>query len=353
MGTTEHGRVRAASAAEHAAADHAAPTLSPPAPRPAPVGGLTVGHAEDPAEHAADRAADAALARLRRLTPPGDAGSPDAGAPDPHRHDGACGHLRRAPAPTPTATPQVGMAGGALDAGTSAAIRSRVGAGSALPEPVRERMETAFGTSLGHVRVHDDDAAARLSATLSAAAFTTGRDIFLGGGVDASGADGERVLAHEIAHVLAEPGGVRRLAVKNTKINEVPLVAEVGADFADNHLAPDLESAKTLSKSVARLARTAKNTVVIGTRDAVRTALADADFKNPGPIPVPGLTWVKITSKPNTARRPEDVTEQVVENGTAPIKVKTRLVADDAQKLTTSPTTDANGPVVLATGVQG
>ena len=62
--------------------------------------------------------------------------------------------------------------------------------------------------------------------------------------------------------------------MKNTKINEVPLVAEVGADFADNHLAPDLESAKTLSKSVARLARTAKNTVVIGTRDAVGHAEA-------------------------------------------------------------------------------
>lgn len=344
------GRVPVAAAASRGAVTVEAPAPAPAALRPAPVAGLTVGHVDDPAEHAADVMADAALARLRRASVAAGEGVPQA-----HRHDGACGHLRRAwSPPAPAAAPRVGAAGGVLDGATSARIQARVGGGSPLPGGVQERMEVAFGRSLDHVRVHDDPEAARLSAAVSAQAFTTGRDIFFGAGrFDPADPAGERVLAHEIAHVLSEPAGIHRLAVKDTQLAGVSLVAEVGADFSANHMAPDLESAKTLSKSVARLARTAKNTVVLGSPDDVRAAIANAPFKNPGPLEVPGLPWVKITSTPDSARKPEDVTAQTVVNGATAIKVKTRLVADDAAKLTTSPTSAPNGPVVLATGIQG
>lgn len=345
---TELARGRAPAAAAHKRAVADSPAGRRSALRPAPVGGLTVGHVEDPAERAADAAADVALARLRRVTHSADP------APRAHRHDCACGHLSRAWSPAPSVTPQVGAAGGTLDAETSTRIAGQVGRGAPLPGAVRERMETAFGTSLGHVRVHADPEAARLSAAVSAVAFTTGRDIFFGaGGFDPSDASGERVLAHEIAHVIQGPQPIRRLPVKDTTIDGVPLVAEVGIDFSANHMAKDLESAKTLSKSEARLARTPKNTVVIGDVGAVRTALANAEYASPGPIPVPGLTWVKITNRPTRALKPEQVTSQDVLNGTDPIKVKVRLVEDDETKLTTSPKSNPKGPILLATGVQG
>lgn len=180
--------------------------LNAPATRgaqPVPVSGLTVGRVDDPAEHAADALAETALARLRRF------GIPDRGpaATDAHRHDATCGHLRRAWTPAPSSG-QVGPAGGTLDHATSARIEAQAGTGAPLPTPVRRQMEAAFGTSLGHVRVHDGPDAARLAAAVSAQAFTTGRDVFFGAGqFDPDHPVGERILAHEIAHVLTEPTG--------------------------------------------------------------------------------------------------------------------------------------------------
>ena len=172
--------------------------VSPPVP-----GALTVGHAADPAEAAADALADTALSRL--------SAAPEA---DAHRHDPGCGHLRRSAAPA-SAAPSgatVGYEGGDLDTSTSSRIESRRGGGAPLPGAVRRRMETAFGTSLGHVRVHDGPEAAALSSSISADAFTTGSDIFFGAGRFAPDSPGgERMLAHEIAHVVTEGGSsVRR-----------------------------------------------------------------------------------------------------------------------------------------------
>ncbi|MBT0993019.1 DUF4157 domain-containing protein [Cellulomonas sp. DKR-3] len=198
-----------------ALAPAAVPGLASP-----PAAGLTVGHAADPAERAADELADRALGRLRSSSD----GTGDASEPDAHRHDPGCGHLRRSTdtrtdtttaAATDTDTApaaSVGLEGGDLDAATSRRIESRRGGGAPLPGAVRRRMETAFGTGLGHVRVHDGPEAAGLSAAVSAEAFTTGSDIFFGAGRFAPGsADGEKVLAHEIAHVVQEgPATVRR-----------------------------------------------------------------------------------------------------------------------------------------------
>ncbi|WP_448071464.1 eCIS core domain-containing protein [Georgenia yuyongxinii] len=175
---------------------------------PAPLAGLlapplVVGAAQDRAEHDADALADRALRRLHAAGTP--ASEPEAGT-EPHRHDPSCGHLRRAGAPAPAAG-AIGAEGGAVDPGTAAVIEGRRGAGRPLPGPVRRQMEGAFGAGLGHVRVHDDAQAAGLSRRVSARAFTTGSDIFFGAGEFAPGtADGERVLAHELAHVVSEPG---------------------------------------------------------------------------------------------------------------------------------------------------
>lgn len=183
-----------------AAADALVPAaVSAPEAAPGPVGALTVGHAADPAEHAADALADAALSRLR-------ASSSD----EAHRHDPGCGHLRRSATPASSgasASATIGYEGGDLDPTATSRIESKRGGGAPLPGGVRRRMETAFGTGLGHVRVHDGPDAAALSSSISADAFTTGSDIFFGAGRFApDSAAGERMLAHEIAHVVTEGG---------------------------------------------------------------------------------------------------------------------------------------------------
>lgn len=232
----------------------AAPPVAADAPAiasPQPVAGLMVGHADDPAEALADRMADTALGRLRHATPPpGEVGDPV----DAHHHTPGCGHLRRSSVATPGAT--IGLAGGSLDSDASSRIEAARGGGAPLAAPVRRRMETAFGTGLGHVRVHDGAQAGQLSAAISAQAFTTGNDIFFGAGRFAPHTpDGERVLAHEIGHVLSEPGGVRRQMVRR---NILTGAADAVGSFFSRKLTPEQEAAKKKADDDARAAKKSK-----------------------------------------------------------------------------------------------
>ncbi|WP_051274676.1 DUF4157 domain-containing protein [Cellulomonas sp. URHD0024] len=183
-----------------------------------PLSGLTVGHAEDAAERDADERADSALERLRRASP----------APVAFGGD----DVRRSAAPSSGA---IGLAGGPVDAPTTTSIERLRGRGNPLPTPVRGRMEQAFGTSFGGVRIHTGGEAAGLSASMSAAAFTTGRDVFFGRGQFAPDTPGgERVLAHELAHTLQpDSGSLGRIAIRrqltDKRVKEAPVVVDIAA----------------------------------------------------------------------------------------------------------------------------
>ena len=76
---------------------------------------------------------------------------------------------------------------------------------------VQARMQSAFGRCFADVRVHDDASAAGLNRSLSARAFTSGRDVYFGAGeFRPEDPDGEQVLAHELAHVVQNDGEVHR-----------------------------------------------------------------------------------------------------------------------------------------------
>ena len=90
------------------------------------------------------------------------------------------------------------------------AIGRKRGGGQALDSGVLAQMEPAFGADFGGVRVHTDGEADRLNHSLSARAFTTGRDIFFRQGSYSPGSSsGRELLAHELTHVVQQGGGVR------------------------------------------------------------------------------------------------------------------------------------------------
>lgn len=158
---------------------------------------MTVGAVHDPAEMAADRVADEVLGRLRALDPG-----------ESSLHD----DVHRSASPGGGGDAVVGAAGGALPEGIADQIGRKAGGGAPLPMATRSRMEGAFGTSLGSVRIHDDAESARLNRMVSARAFTLGKDIFFGAGEYRPGhPEGDRVLAHELAHTQ-QSGGVRRIS---------------------------------------------------------------------------------------------------------------------------------------------
>ena len=133
---------------------------------------LQVGRTDDPLEHEADRVAE----RVMRI---------------PESAGGAGSSLERA-AGAPSASAIEGLRNG----------------GRPLSEGARAFMEPRFARDFGAVRVHDHAQAHALARSLSAQAFTVGRDIVFGAGRYAPETDrGRHVLAHELAHVVQQSNG--------------------------------------------------------------------------------------------------------------------------------------------------
>jgi len=141
----------------------------------------------------------------------------------------------------------------ALDTDTaSRAIASS--SGRTMPEEQLARMEQAFDHDFSHVRVHTDAAAARAAEALNAHAFALGSEIYFGAVEFLPGTTrGDRVLAHELTHVVQHdegrlPNASEGLEVSNPSdslereayANEVVILRQL--DQADAGLSePDVE----------------------------------------------------------------------------------------------------------------
>lgn len=145
---------------------------------------LAIGRVDDPLEHEADAVAAQVVDAVR-------SGSVSDATPGPLI-------ARRRPA---TSGAPDGPAGGSVDPGTEAQIRSGRG-GRPLPPSTRAPMEQAFGNAdFSQVRVHTGPDAAELNHRVGAEAFTAGANIFFRDRVpDAT----DPLLAHELTHVVQQ-----------------------------------------------------------------------------------------------------------------------------------------------------
>ena len=77
--------------------------------------------------------------------------------------------------------------------------------GESLPAQAASRMSAAFGHSFSSVRVFHDDGASQQAEGLGAQAFAQGSDLFFQKGFyDPHGLEGQRLLAHELTHVVQQ-----------------------------------------------------------------------------------------------------------------------------------------------------
>jgi hypothetical protein len=92
-------------------------------------------------------------------------------------------------------------AGGA----TSAGILNNLGSGQPLDPATRDSMESRFGTDFSPVRVHTGVEATKVARGVDARAFTVGRDVVFADGEYAPQTnEGQRLLAHELTHVVQQ-----------------------------------------------------------------------------------------------------------------------------------------------------
>jgi hypothetical protein len=155
---------------------------------------LLVGSAYDPAERQADEVAHQVM---RQLSSGGGRDFDEIPMEEPvvqravHAHGGL-----EAP---------IGLDGGEVGSQLSSSIQSERGRGHALPTPLRQPFERAFGTDLSSVRVHHDERSSELNRAVSARAFTIGNDIFLGASqYQPSTTSGQELLAHELTHTIQQ-----------------------------------------------------------------------------------------------------------------------------------------------------
>lgn len=168
------------------------PLRKPPSEGPVPpwtrVGGrvralqcrLSVGSSDHPLERDANRVADAVLA--------GGAGADSSRIPAA-AHQGDADATAAAEAPT-------------------SVQRALAQPGRPLDPAVRSDIEPRFGHDFSHVRIHDGAAATEAAAEIGAEAFTAGSHVvFAQGRFAPDSGVGQRLLVHELAHVVQHAGG--------------------------------------------------------------------------------------------------------------------------------------------------
>jgi Domain of unknown function (DUF4157) len=101
---------------------------------------------------------------------------------------------------------------------TSQIAHAHSGASQPVPLELRSHLEPLFQHNFGDVRIYSDAAAAATADLLHAKAFTVGQDIaFAAGHYDPHTQQGQRLLAHELAHTVqqqhAAPNGRGTLEV--------------------------------------------------------------------------------------------------------------------------------------------
>jgi hypothetical protein len=102
------------------------------------------------------------------------------------------------------------LSGGAVHPDVEAAISGARGSGSALDPGVRDKVAPSLGDSLTDVRVHHDEASDTMARAVAARAFTVGADVFFAKGeYRPRTPGGEKLLAHELTHVVQQRGGAK------------------------------------------------------------------------------------------------------------------------------------------------
>lgn len=111
-------------------------------------------------------------------------------------------------------TPTISCFGGTsmpISSEMESQLQAMQGGGHAMPEGLRAQMEGSFGHDFSNVRLHTDSAAADMSSSINAKAFTHGNDIYFNQGqFQPNTPAGQHLIAHELTHTVQQGGKVAR-----------------------------------------------------------------------------------------------------------------------------------------------
>ena len=125
------------------------------------------------------------------------------------------------------------IAAGEASTDLASAIHGARGSGQPLDAGLQQSMGRAIVADFSRVRVHTDAQSDRLNQSMQAKAFTVGQDVFFRQGAYEPGSRrGQKLIAHELTHVMQQNGGgVRRSFENATTPAPSPMVQrQIGED---------------------------------------------------------------------------------------------------------------------------
>lgn len=116
--------------------------------------------------------------------------------------------------------------------------------GTPLPRAVRENMEQRFGHDFSQVRVHSGASAAESASDVSAHAYTVGHNIVFAEGRFAPDTQhGQRLLAHELTHVVQQRAGLSPAVQRQPDDAEKEPESDFGKELQKDSLFQKLKKA--------------------------------------------------------------------------------------------------------------
>lgn len=153
-------------------------------------------------------------------------------------------------------------------------VDNRRGYGQPITEKTRGKMETALSQDFSNVKVHTDNKADQLSREFGARAFTTGQDIFFrSGAYDPGSNSGDKLLAHELTHVVQQGNSPAHLS--GNKMN-VSKPGDSGEQEA-NQISESLNS----GSNVGREEENIQNTLQLQEEDETTSLYSEEEEESP------------------------------------------------------------------------
>jgi outer membrane protein OmpA-like peptidoglycan-associated protein len=165
---------------------------------------LRIGASDDPLEHEADRVAERVVGMQATHSELSVAGNAGAGLQRKCACGGTCPDCEK----KELLQMKSADANGAARAAAPAIVHDVLSSpGQPLDESTRAFMEPRFGQDFSGVRVHSDARAAESARSVNALAYTVGTNVVFGPGQYFPNSNsGQRLLAHELTHVVQQKG---------------------------------------------------------------------------------------------------------------------------------------------------
>ena len=110
-------------------------------------------------------------------------------------------------------------------------VNSLGASGQSLSAASRQFFEPRFGHDFSNVKIHNDGVAAKSAQSINALAYTTGNNIVFNQGQYAPNSEsGQRLMAHELTHVVQQGGSKPNAAVQRKEVKEHGDIKDVTYD---------------------------------------------------------------------------------------------------------------------------